>query len=57
MIDFSGTGLNDCELAHEAEGIIDEPVVENHEAVERASWAAEFFRGVVEFKLAVVLAL
>ncbi len=42
-IDLSGTGLNDRELAHEVEGIIDEPAVENHEAVEQANWAAEFF--------------
>ncbi len=39
----SGTGLNDHELAHEVAGIIDEPAVKNHEAVERASWAVEFF--------------
>ncbi len=56
-IGLAGIGLNDHELVHEVVGIIDEPAAENHEAVEWANWAAEFFRDAVEFELAAVLVL
>ncbi len=47
---LSGTGLNDHELVHEAEGIVDEPAVKNCRVAEWANWAAEFFRDTVEFE-------
>ncbi len=57
VISFSVTGLNDRELVHEVWETVDEPVVENREAADRADWAAGFFRDADELEVVVALAL
>ncbi len=51
------SNLNGLELIHEPEETVNELVFKNHEAVEWAKRAAEFFQDAAESELVAVLAL